>query len=506
MAVAALQPNETMTSEEHSEWLSLCRKSTMVTAKTLFPETFSLPFSKEHEKIFALLDSEEKKVAIAAPRGFGKSSIFQKAHLAKQVLFRDSIYNIAVSATNTQAVGFTENLKQEITANQHIKLLFGNLESPKQWSKDMWVTSDGVAVFPRGAGQQIRGLNFRDYRPNIILVDDLEKKDEVMNEDNRTKLKKWFFTDLMKSVDRHHGWRVIVIGTILHEASLLQELIDDSNWASVEPNETGNRVISIANPNTMESNWPELYTNEDIKEEMDSYRQSGILDEWYMEMMNMVVPAGERCFPSTTFKYYDEAVEKLHLLPHVETIVLVDPAKTVNPKSAESAIVVVSLDHIAGRIFVRDAVGAKLHPNELIDRSLTLVKEYGASALGVEETSLHEFITMPYKNEIARRSLSVEFVPLAARGKKEERVAGLIPYYRKGLMYHNKSNCSQLEAQLLGFPRSKRWDIMDALAYMVSMFESGGRVMSNPEDYKNEQTGYLEPEPTSVDVGGWKVC
>ena len=38
-------------------------------------------------------------------------------------------------------------------------------------------------------------------------------------------------------------------------------------------------------------------------------------------------------------------------------------------------------------------------------------------------------------------------------------------------MYHNKSNCAKLEGQLLGFPRSKLWDVMDATAYITFIME-----------------------------------
>jgi hypothetical protein len=483
-----------MVDEELKQALAACRVSTKVTAKTLFPDTFNLPFCKEHDKIFELIDDESRQqVAIAAPRAFGKSSLLQKAFLARKILFQDSKYNVPVSASNTLAVNFAENLKIELTSNVRIKELFGDLESGK-WSREMWITSDDVAIFPRGSGQQIRGINFRDFRPNIIIVDDLETKEGVMNEDTRAKLKEWFFTDLMQSVDIAHGWRVVVIGTLLHEASLLKELLDDDSWASVEPNDTGDRVISIAKVDTLESNWPELRSDEDIQKDMKRYRDQGILDQWYMELMNMVVPAGERCFNANLFRYYEESKERLDRLQHIETAVIVDPAKTTNPNSAESGIVVVSIDRISNRIFIREALGEKLHPDILINKAIDLAKQYKATALGVEVTSLEKWIRWPIENELNRRGvLALELVPLKAVGKKEDRVAGLIPLYRRGLIYHNKGVCNKLEAQLMTFPRSKRWDIMDALAYAPALLEEGGRYMWKVEDYTLE-SGLLNPD------------
>jgi len=75
--------------------------------------------------------------------------------------------------------------------------------------------------------------------------------------------------------------------------------------------------------------------------------------------------------------------------------------------------------------------------------------------------------------------------------KKELRVKELVPYYRGGYIYHNAScaNTRKLEQQLLMFPRSKLWDIMDAFAYIIEMLELGERYFSptnNPEDSEAE--------------------
>jgi hypothetical protein len=47
----------------------------------------------------------------------------------------------------------------------------------------------------------------------------------------------------------------------------------------------------------------------------------------------------------------------------------------------------------------------------------------------------------------------------------------MAPNYRLGYMYHNKDNCGQLESQLVSFPRSKLWDVMDATAYINKVMD-----------------------------------
>jgi hypothetical protein len=79
---------------------------------------------------------------------------------------------------------------------------------------------------------------------------------------------------------------------------------------------------------------------------------------------------------------------------------------------------------------------------------------------------------------------------LKARAKKEDRIAALVPFYRQGYVFHNKNNCFALENQLLAFPKSRLWDIMDALAYVVEVLELDQNyfdpVATNDDDIESE--------------------
>src|SRR5574343_732684 len=213
--------------------LKKCYKNTKIASKTFFPERFTRQFTVDHDLIFDLLDDDSKqKVAIAAPRGFGKSTTVDLAYPEKKILFQEKKYVITVSNTADLAVERAEDLKIEITSNPVLTGLFGPMES-NNFSMKGWVTSTGIKVLPRGAGQQVRGRLHLGSRPDLIIVDDLEDSESVRSEDQRKKLKEWFFSDLVNSVDRaKNDWKIVVIGTILHEDSLLMNLLDDPDWHS----------------------------------------------------------------------------------------------------------------------------------------------------------------------------------------------------------------------------------------------------------------------------------
>jgi len=490
---------------ELEDLLMACYRSTKVAAKTFFPERFDAPFTKLHDEIFDLIDSDAPRIAIAAPRGMGKTSIVGLAKTAQGILFRDKHFIPYVSMSHDVAMLQTENLKRELVSNQTIKKLFGSVKTKsaegmdESFSKKSWVAFDSL-IMPRGAGQQLRGILFGNHRPDLYIVDDLEDPSEIENDAIRQARKQWFSADLLKSVSRYdRNWKIIYIDTLKHEDSLLQDLLDSPDWESVR--------LELCDDN-LESHVPEFLSSEEIQKEYEYHKSLGQIDIFYREYRNLAIAMDDAVFQPGLFQYYDPSE-----LDHskVEFFVIVDPAKTVKLHSAESAIVGIGLDRHSQKIYFHDCVARKMYPDELYNEIFQMAARLRANAVGLEVTSLNEFITQPIRNEMLRRGVYFQLVELRARGGeagsgkgKQKRVAQLAPYYRQGLVFHNQNVSRPLELQLMSFPRPKRWDIMDAFAYVIEMMDIGDRWFEPPA-YEDPEAEFeeLEFEP---EFQGWRVA
>lgn len=481
-------------------------RSTKVFAKVFFPERFDVEFSGLHDQIFDLIDSDAPKVAIAAPRGIGKTSIVGLALAAKKILFQDSRFLPYVSQSFDSACLQTENLKIELASNELVRSLFGFVNTvggeaiDKTFSKKSWVArfqkdSLGTLVYPRGAGQQIRGILYRNSRPDFFIIDDFEDSETVLNEDLRDKLSTWFFADLLKAVSRvREDWRIIYIDTLKHEDALLQTLIDSSDWESIR--------LELCD-DELNSNAPEFVSTETIKAEHASYKEKGKLDVFYRENRNLPISTEDAVFKSEYFKYYTETVgsdllvyedgsgdpEKIPIR-EVTNLTIVDPAKTVKLSSADSAIVTVGIHRQSRKILVRSVVAGKMEPDELLDNMFQQCQAFRSFILGVETTGLDRWISQPIENLLRMRLKAGMTVPIfhkisASASKKALRVAQLSPYYKMGFVYHNKAVCQKLESQLEMFPRSKLWDCMDALSHILPMLDEFSFYF-DPEDFGPE--------------------
>lgn len=512
--------------KETGQILTNCSISTEITAKTFFPERFYLPFAEEvHGKIFDLIDGPANKVAIAAPRGWGKTSIVALSLMARWILFRHTGFICYINKSHDAASLQTENLRRELVTNRSIKHFFGDLkqrdvgksEFDEVFSKKAWVAYDTL-VWPRGAGQQVRGVLFKNDRPGLIVIDDLEDPEKIENDDIRQGWKQWLYADVIKAVPQigpHvEDYKIVYIDTLKHEDSVLQMLLDSPEWASVRLEACDDDFNPTA---------PQFKSKESILKDWQDHVDAGQTDVFFREYRNLPISTKDSAFQQGYFKYYNIPLERtfrkdvdlkttdaeVQLNQHIETVVLMDPAKTVKIHSAETAIEAWGIDLNNARLFLRDAISEKMYPDEIYDALFQMGISMDAKVMGIEETSLNEFIKQPIKNEMFKRGKFFELIWLKTRGgmKKELRVKELVPYYRQGYIYHNAScqTMKKYEQQLLMFPRSKLWDLMDCAAYIIEMLELGERYFSPREDHHDIEAEYQQLEYEQP-INNWRYA
>jgi len=473
----------------------MCVGNTKLFCKTFFPDTFDIPFSSLHDQIFDLIDNSDCNYKVVeAPRGIGKTSI-ARALAAKNILFRLSHFIPYVSKSETMAMMQTENLKNELRYSPIIRKLFGDLKTvdysgdDPQFSKKGWISYQTL-IMPRGNKQQLRGLNWMSFRCDLPIFDDLEDDEEVQNEELRAKLMELFFSSHIKCVPQHHRkWQIFYIDTLKHEDSIMAHLLEAPEWESLR--------LSICDDDfkTLAPNFkPQIILDRELKE----HRDKKMMDVFAREYMGQATSKEDAAFKEEMFHYYNETdkgfLERVND-GYIETVVIVDPAKTAKMYNAESGIVVWGVDTEKNTFYLREARGEHFHPDELIADALNTCTRYRARVLGFEKTGLGEFGTFPLLNEISRRGLIIEPVFLEARsgkgefsgvgGGKKGRVASMIGFYRQGLVFHNEANCLPYEMQLLAFPRPKRWDMIDAAAYIIELLEKGLRYFEPKDECDN---------------------
>ena len=193
----------------------------------------SAPVPKFHREVWEMYCSDAPQCAVAAPRGHAKSTAFTLSYGLAVVLFREQNYVVILGSSEDMAVESLGELVLELAENEDIIRDFGIKRFITEQKTDVIVECDDghqFRIIGRGAGQKIRGRKWRGKRPGLILFDDIEDDEQVESRDQRVKFRKWFFRAAKQAV--RIGGKVRGHGTILHEDSMLANLMKNSQWHS----------------------------------------------------------------------------------------------------------------------------------------------------------------------------------------------------------------------------------------------------------------------------------
>ncbi|HET6925065.1 MAG TPA: hypothetical protein VFH39_04505 [Candidatus Saccharimonadales bacterium] len=230
----------------------------------LFYDYVPTKLAEFHGEIFDYYE-DEGNVGIAAPRGFSKSTITDTIYLAHRALYARSHFPVLISDTYTQATMLLDGLGSELGgSNELIEWIYGDVKG-ERWSSEGLIVrgyaEDGsreeVLIIPRGAGMKVRGLRFKQYRPDLIIMDDLENDELVESPERREKLYNWLVKAVIPAMAKDVG-KIIIIGTTLHRESLLSRILRRegifSGWKT-------HRYQGITDGKSL---WPERFSIEHL--------------------------------------------------------------------------------------------------------------------------------------------------------------------------------------------------------------------------------------------------
>lgn len=488
-----------------------CYKSTKMYCKVFYPDIFYAPFDSPHDTIFDVLDHcKARKIVIAAPRGLGKTSIM-RAYAGKMLMYKDCHFLAYGGQAETHAMMQTENIKRELSGNPELRKIFGpvkvrdkDLGLGEEFSKKAWMCSDSGLVVPRGSGQAFRGLIWsyrgRAYRPDLILLDDIEEKISLDNEELRKQRYNWLHADVLHSVSQIAAdkWRIIYIDTVKHEDSLIENLMADPDWEHIRLSACTDDYKTLC---------PSFKPQIQLDKEVEAARREHRLDIFAMEVMSMPSSREDSVFDAAKFNYYEETEKSfVDRLPFLASVLIIDPSKTKKAQSAETGFVVWGVDPDRRSLYLRFAQGFKLTTDAMYDKAFELADTFRCKTIAFEVTGIEDYITQPFRNRMIMHGKLYTLITLDARsgrggelsgyyGGKAARVKALAPYYDQGLIKHNKINTGEMESQLMSYPRPRRWDVIDAAAYIVKIMEDNLIYFGPAEDNEEvKQDEYKDVE------------
>lgn len=455
------------------------------------------PFQEELSKmLYEVTTRRGSKIAIAAPRGCAKSTIVSLEYVIYCICYKLENFIVIISSTADQARGYLNDIKQELETNEYLIKDFpdiceiGAKPGPPRWTQHEIVTRNKVKVIALGVGQQIRGRRNREFRPSLVVLDDIESNEGLQNMESFNKLEDWLTKAVLKAGSSTSNF--IYVGTIHHYGSLLAKFTDPResagwnsriyksviNWA--EHSELWERWIKIfhSQDTYKDSFGPDAAKKffEDNKAEMlkgtqviwpasKSYYDLMVLREqdgnvsFDSEMQNEPVNPRDATFNLSELHYWSDrfdaeedllgSISEGDELPYGSC----DPSMGKENKNSDySAIVTVVKDARTGIIYVVDADIARRTPDKTIDDILAYQRRRSYRKFAFEANNFQEFMAIELEKRSQATGTHMRIEEIKHISDKQARIESLQPMVKNGTIQFSRKHHTLLE-QMKFFPK-----------------------------------------------------
>lgn len=474
-----------------------------------------------HYEWWELFCSDHKQVAVAAPRRHAKTTAVTQTCGLAAVLFRQREYVLIVSDTITQATQFLGEIKQQLVENEQLRSLFKIQGFVKETEDDfICICEDGhtFRMSAKGAEQKLRGLKWKNKRPDLIICDDLENDEIVMNKERRAKFKRWFYAALLPSLS--YRGKIMYVGTILHNDSLLESLMPKKNHRGytqehlkvwVKDNYGRPRVVDgwvsmkykAHNPDFSEILWKEHYDKDHFVAKRQEYVAQGIPDVYSQEYLNTPIDESLAYFKRSDIRDFTDEDRELLKTPEwhkrFNFYIGTDLAVSTDEIADWSVFIVAGLDE-KGYLWIFDVIRERMDAQEIVEMILKLEKRWQPTTISMERGQIEKSIGPFLRQRMLDTGIFPNITPVAPSVDKVTRARSIQARMRAGAVKFDKL-CNwyyDLEDELAIFPRSKHDDQVDALAYVGlivdKMIQGATQSQLQQEEYEEEyeQSGLAE--------------
>ncbi len=461
--------------------------------ETYFPHYIKRGRSVFHEWAFEYLpqylDAEEGiRVNISAPRGEAKSTLVtQLLILWCVVTGRKHFIPIIMDALD-QSLTMVEAIKVELESNPRLAMDFPDaVGAGRVWNANVMLTRNNIKIQAFGSGKKMRGIRHGPYRPDLVVLDDIENDENVQQKAQRDKLERWLNRTVLPLGPPEGTMDVVYLNTLLGYDSVANRTHKSPRWISIK----FKAIIEFPSRMDLWQKWEEVYLNEGEPDADAYYRErkaemdAGAIVSWPSTrplLMLMKIRAADHSSFSSEYQNEpgnDEHAPFKHLTywvhPCRDWVFLGahDPSMGKQNKQRDPcAILVGGLDREHGQLDVVESRIARMVPDLQVETLIAFQKEYHCLVWGIESIQFQEF----FKDEIVKRSRKLG-IPIPARGitpstDKDLRILSLQPHVANGTIRTHAKH-SVLNTQLQFWPDADHDDGPDALHMLYMLAFSG---------------------------------
>lgn len=294
--------------------------------QAFFPRAIRQTTPPFHREVWDLFQSRNRYTSACIFRGGAKTTI-ARVYSAYRIAYGISHTILYIGASERKALESVRWLKRNIETNKLYSSVFG-LSPGKIW-QDTEIQIQHAAlempitVLAFGVVSNVRGINVDDYRPDLIVLDDIMNDESAATVEQREKLKDIVHGAIKESLaptSEAPDAKMVALFTPLNEGDPLVQTLSDPSWHHVSfgcwTPETKDSV-----PEARESIWPERWSSEELRKERLSAIANNTLSVFSREKECVLMTPEHSAFLRDWIKFY-----KVEDLPeYMPCVLAIDP-------------------------------------------------------------------------------------------------------------------------------------------------------------------------------------
>jgi predicted phage terminase large subunit-like protein len=454
-----------------------------------------------------VLDPNERKTAVAAPRSHAKSTLVTNIFPIWCTCYVEDVgerYWVIIGDKQDNARKFgLDVIKNEFEGNELLIADFGKLKGTI-WNSLEIVTANNVKISAHGAQEALRGLRFGSFRPSIIM-DDIESDDSCNTAERIEKMVDWFDRTVLPLGDPKHS-KFFLVGTVIHFNSLLNQVLTNRpDWKSFKyqaivnfpdrmdlwdtfekmyhSRDEGNDPMEAAQ--IARNNALKLY--EDNKEEMER----GAVVLW-RERLDLLALMEKRTTRRLAFnsEYQNKPVDETsRVFSHIhyfesddfnvndcDIYGACDPSMGQSKRSDPSAIVTIARHRKTGIMYIIDVDVKRRHPDQIIQDIFRKTGTFKYTTFAIETIAFQQFMKDELTKRSAQQGIYLQIKEFKSTVKKQIRITAIEPLVSSGQIRFNRIHRDLIE-QMEYFPKGHD-DALDCTAMCVEFTKKRNNAFS----------------------------
>ena len=413
-----------------------------------FPAYIKCEMAPFHQNMFALTEDESIRIAIImAFRGSAKSSIFGMSLPIWAILGKQQLKHVLlIASTQQKAQMLLQNIKYEFENNRILQADLGPFkEEQTGWNAtSLYLPKYEAKITIASIEQSVRGMRFKEYRPQLIVIDDMEDIESVKTKEGRDKLETWLTGEVLPIGDL--ASRIIIVGNLLHNDSVIMRL--KKRMAENLMNGIYIEVPLIDKDGNIA--WLGKYPN---MEAIEAERKKGYSEvAWQREFLLKIIADEGQIIKEEDIHYYDELPPLHPIADYRFAMTSIDLA--ISEKETADYTAMLSA-YIFGRgkdrkiYLLPDPVNARLDSTEALKRAEIISRSLGngiPSIVSVEDVGYQR----SFPQLLVERGIPAEAVAISGNDKRS-RLMIAAPLIKAGNILFPKDGCKDLLIQLFGF-------------------------------------------------------